>query len=419
MKHTLIILFLVVAAPCAAQWKTAAYNNQILAFGVHDTNLFVSSNGSVDRYAPWQGAFQWVESDGGIDFTQGNVTSFASLGNYFFAGGTINGGPGAAYRSTDNGSSWILNASGPVATNGTYLFGCSATTTYRSRDSGNMWLPVAVRSANSYAAIGAYIFASTPNGTWRSIDSGANWTQISPPFTGTMTVMGSLIFMADTGSVALSKDSGTKWQAVPVDTAGEYERVAVLVTDGKNLFAGTGNGVLGLTRCGRTAGTTAASKGCRLELFSRSACSIHCFLLSSAGFPRSALHGRASDFGDDKARFDIQRGCNCRSSESLSINRISRIGQLVTIIILPAALSIYGVSVLNILGLNVLEVQNTYSLKWPSIFPNSLREPILCESKLTTELFSKKSNLKNEILYSFFRTGTFHPCIFAGHDQSL
>ena len=102
MKQSLIsILLIAFAISCHAQWRDAGFGSQVLAFGVHDSNVFVSDvpgTGTQQRahymyrYAPGSPT-GWYGADNGLDPTQGMVTSFASLGNYVFAGMMLNGGP--------------------------------------------------------------------------------------------------------------------------------------------------------------------------------------------------------------------------------------------------------------------------------------------------------------------------------------
>ncbi len=248
MKRTLIsIIILFAAGPCAAQWKDADFygnGSQVLAFGVHDTSLFVSIPGYVARWNPKNPPpMDWVQADAGIGFGNGNVSSFSSLGTYFFAGmGTQN-----AYRSTNNGTNWKENIGAPVATNGMYLWGTFGTNIARSTDSGNDWQHLSTTLVvQNYATLGWYIFASTGSALWRSTDTGNHWSLLSSPFVGTMVTMGSLIFITGTtnGSVIESADSGTQWTPVTVDSSTVPEHVTCLATDGKNLFAGTTSGVL-------------------------------------------------------------------------------------------------------------------------------------------------------------------------------
>ncbi len=252
------IIIIAIAIPCSAQWKNASFGGQVIAFGVHDTTLFVagvdnSGGGSyVYRFIP---PTSWAKSESGLDFTQGNVTSFASLGTYFFAGftHTTNGTVGPMYESTNNGANWLdIQAAAPPFTNGRYLFGNGLSSAYRSRDTGANWEVIACPEALSYAAIGICIFANTGSEVLRSYDTGNTWSQIPPPFIGAMTVMNSMLFIVGNGTLAESTDSGTQWITVAVDSAGTQETVNCLATDGKNLFAGTQRGVLVSTDIGTT-----------------------------------------------------------------------------------------------------------------------------------------------------------------------
>jgi hypothetical protein len=271
MKHSLIPIFFIlvvsIAVPCSAQWQnTGQYgaNGYVAIFGVHDNNLFISDvaenggiAGSLIRYiAP----YSWVRTETGIDWSQGIITSFASLGKYFFAGMTYyrNGnpdGPGPAWVSSDSGAHWISSGTAsPVASNGEYLFAqyVAPSQIVRSTDIGENWEVKANLAVSSFAVIGINIFANTGSALWRSTDTGNSWSQLSPPFTGTMTVMDSLLFIvSSTGQLAESTDSGSDWTTIPVDTAGVPIKVNVLATDGKNLFAGTPAGLLVSTDIGQ------------------------------------------------------------------------------------------------------------------------------------------------------------------------
>ncbi len=316
---------------------------------MHDTDFFISTPGAVSRSTIGNPIYG-VESDGGIDFTNENVTSFASLGTYFFAG-CVEGG---LYRSTNDGASWNqLQSDGPVYSNGTYLFGNSLSSAYRSRDNGSNWQTMNCPEASSYASIGSYIFAIANNGLMRSTDTGNTWAKISPPFIGTMTVMGSLLFMADTGSVAVTTDSGTKWQTFPVDTAGEYERVTVLVTDGKNLFAGTGNGVLVSQDSGRS-----WRNGGEQGLPSNAILTLGVFdtlLFTQVQGSRGQLYTAVIPISELTKPDSPASVVQLQTSDSLSIypNPASDV-----VTITSGSTSIYSVSVLNVLGESVSDESN-------------------------------------------------------------
>src|ERR1035437_4681042 len=170
MKQLLIIAsFLAYTASSDAQWHTATRGAKVLAFGVHNTSLFigvvpqVSGESLVFRYSPTTPSL-WVGADNGMDPSLENVTSFASLGTSVFVGmtRTDNGRNGAMYRSTNNGQSWsLVQANGPVATNGSYLFGSGFSTAYRSLDGGKIWSDVLTSfNPKYYAANGSCVLVS-------------------------------------------------------------------------------------------------------------------------------------------------------------------------------------------------------------------------------------------------------------------
>ncbi len=255
MRTVIIFLIAFIAVPCTAQWTNTNFGGNVFAFGVHDTSLFVSgvsNDGSTPYIYCLISPNHWSLSDEGIDWTQGNVTTFASLGRYFFAG--QDNGP--TNVSTDNGSLWTKAGVGsPIASNGRYLFGqyVSPNQIVFSRDSGKDWVSDTTLAVANYASIGSSIFANTNSGVFRSFDTGNTWTQIPPPFVGTITPMDSLLFIVSSnGAVAESLDLGSNWSTVSVDSAGVSEYVNCLATDGKNLFAGTKTGFLVSTDIGKT-----------------------------------------------------------------------------------------------------------------------------------------------------------------------
>ena len=243
MKQLLIsIIFVSFAAGASpAQWKTAVANDHVLVFAVHDTSLFASilafSNGrnQVFLYVPSNNG--WVERDNGLDFSQGNVTSFASLGSNFLAG---LGGDGS-YRTKNNGLSWQVNGGSPVVTNGTYFYSSGTSTTFRSRDSGNTWQPVGCPVVSAFGAIGSCILGANINGLWRSTDSGTKWAKITPLAglsLSAFSAVDTLIFAGGAG-VFRSVDSGANWQQIGL----KNRTVVALATSRGHLFAGTDSGV--------------------------------------------------------------------------------------------------------------------------------------------------------------------------------
>jgi hypothetical protein len=202
----------------------------------------------VYRYAPGT-PHTWIASETGMDATQGNVTSFASLGNYFFAGmtHTTNGTNGPVWVSTNNGQNWSYGAcASPIYTNGNDVFGQygGPNQIVRSTDSGKDFEVETNLPVSSYSSIGTYIFANAGSAIWRSTDTGGHWSQIHPLVVGSMVPMDSILFIYGNGELTKSTDSGTSWSKVTVDSAGTSKSVQGLATDGKHLFAGTSTGIL-------------------------------------------------------------------------------------------------------------------------------------------------------------------------------
>jgi Secretion system C-terminal sorting domain len=247
-----IVAIILTASSCTAQWKFDG-NVQIYSFGVHDTSLFwcddYTSGIYVHRYILSSSSI--VPADSGIAGDM--ITSFASLGPYFFA--SANGG-GATYVTSNNGSSWAgIHADGPIATNGTYLFGIDNITGVnphirRSRDSSKSWEEVTDFQPNVFGCNGSCIFAATNifgatgDSLWRSLDSGSDtsWHPLSPPvsniqnfaFVGSITVASN-----GSGTLIKSTDSGSNWTEITLPR----RTITAIVSSGSYIFAGTDSGV--------------------------------------------------------------------------------------------------------------------------------------------------------------------------------
>jgi hypothetical protein len=366
MKPILISLVILFSVPCSAQWKNANFGGNVFAFGVHDTSLFVSgvsNDGSTPYIYRFISPNQWTLSDYDIDWTQGNVTSFASLGKYFFAGMTANGGGhGSGWESSDNGAHWTQNGGSPVSTNGTYLFASSSSTVYVSKDTAKDWIAVPCPGSLNFASMGANIFASTGNGIWRSTDSGNHWTALSASVVGTMTVMDSLLFVIGNGSVEESSDLGSNWTSVAVDSAGVSEHVNALVTDGKNLFAGTQRGVLVSTDVGKS---WTAKNDSLYNLWGAISPAVTQMIVFDSSLFIEVTYGTGKYYVFDRSISDLIKPDSPASVVQLPLIRDSieiypnpTMSQLS---IRSGGTTLLGVQVLTVLGVDVLDVPNEHA----------------------------------------------------------
>jgi hypothetical protein len=188
---------------------------------------------------------QWRETRGPA---YGGVYGFATNGSNVFAISEL-----GIYRSTDNGTSWVLASplalANAITANGTNLFaGINDSGVVISKDSGTTWIAENKGMHNipvySICAIGTNIFAAGHGGVFLSIDSGASWLKVSIGLNDTMveTILadGTNLFVGteagtEVGGIFLSTNNGLNWKPAGL-TGVSVQTLAVI---GRNLFAGT------------------------------------------------------------------------------------------------------------------------------------------------------------------------------------
>jgi photosystem II stability/assembly factor-like uncharacterized protein len=240
-----------------ASWTNSGLaNTNVLTFNNMGHILFAGTDSGVFRSS--DNGTSWALANSGISGQYLGVLSLAVIGTNLFAG-TANGIP--VFRSTDSGASWAPASSGlshditSLAVLGTQLFaGTKNQGIFRSTDSGASWtLASKGIPGGSNAAypkiIGLTVFGTKileiGGGIFRSTDSGASWTTAGAGIYGNieqLVTFDSYLFLsAGYNGVYFSTDTGTSWA---FDTIGLMNNNAVaLAVNGKNLFAGTGNGV--------------------------------------------------------------------------------------------------------------------------------------------------------------------------------
>jgi Secretion system C-terminal sorting domain len=365
MKHALVIFLFIFTTPCTAQWRYTGFGDLngdnagvVLALGVHDSSVFAGYAGDgIWRYT----AGTWTVVNKGLDLTQGNIITFASLGAYFFAG---SGPPsqGIGFLTTNNGSNWTEPIGGPVGTNGTYVFGQFATRIARSTDSGKTWHHFPQPAGNNYAAIGATVFANTSTGVWRSAHSGDTNTWVRdtmPPglSLSAFAVIDTQIFAGGAG-VFRSVDSGQHWTQISLAN----RTVNALAASRGYLFAGTDTGVFVSSDSGKNWRDVSEGMGSGMlsapdvTLLAVLDTTLFADVFCGVGSPSTVIFGYVaqrpiSEMTNPDSTASVGQQTQLMDSIEVYPNPANGI-----VTILSGGTSILGVSVLNVLGEDVLDL---------------------------------------------------------------
>jgi len=353
MRRILISIVVIFSGiPCFAQWKGSQWSN-ILAYGVHGVNLFESTGGHVFRDTFNSG---WEEADAGINFSIDPypVTSFASLGQYVYAGQGINSN---AYRSSNNGGTWSYCMPSPIATNGSVLFSAGepfspVDSVYVSSDSGSTWRAVLSPHAVSFMNIGTTMLAIVNGVIKRSTDNGNSWEPVSSPSSPPtcFAVIDTIIFAASPSGaegIAYSTDSGGTWKTINFP-----HLVTALATDGKNLWAGTmDSGVYVSTDNGKN--WRNVSEGLRYFLQVTAMAVYDTMMIVATVSPGSQNYWQAWRPIREMANPPSAVKPFVQVSDTISVYPNPASDQIT---IFSGGMSIYAVRVLNVLGEGVLDM---------------------------------------------------------------
>jgi hypothetical protein len=226
-------------------YETLTANDSVVLGGI-------GSQGITEAYRSTDNGGTWVASGKGL--SKNGVQCFLMRDTDIFLGEY----PGTVLRSTDNGRSWVRKGSIPndnitalLSIGKYFLGGASEYSLYRSTNDGVSWsrsdsgLPVNI-GVSVLLALGGDVFADTYyGGMYRSTDSGATWKHVpitsgpNPGSSDLITFDGKL-FSAGNG-VFVSTDSGGSWSNVNTGMTGVT--VAKLMPKGNYLFAATSGGV--------------------------------------------------------------------------------------------------------------------------------------------------------------------------------
>jgi hypothetical protein len=243
MKYLIAAILLFRCASAEAQWRSIGFPQEIYLFHEHQHRLFFSANVGGPMFYEYNDSGHFTEIYGGLDLSHGAVTSMASMDSCLFANN---------YRSTNDGVAWTTLKHGLIAISEHYVYGCSATSVYRSTDSGNTWVGIPAPTPDVFGVNGTCILAPGPNGVYRSNDTGMSWAKFgSLNYTiNSIAFLGSLTFASSlppNRPILKSTDSGATWTEIQLP-----DPTAVVVSSGPYVFAGTGKGVYVSTDSGNS-----------------------------------------------------------------------------------------------------------------------------------------------------------------------
>ena len=193
----------------------------------------------------------------------GTFIEICSEGNKIYAVGA----DGYLYISSDYGNTWSKGESIAVGgslineifvKNGLLLIGTMPSysggyTLFKSTDDGHTWNP-ANNGIPLYNAVYCLLqtndtmYSAGANGIYISLDSGNNWSDITSNLSPTNIISlaknNNTLFIGESNSlsyrISKSNSNGTSWTSVYTSPSPIY----TLLTDGNDIYAGTGNGVV-------------------------------------------------------------------------------------------------------------------------------------------------------------------------------
>lgn len=194
---------------------------------------------------------QWQQSAGTTGL---NMQSLLTNGIYNFAGGQT-----GAYLSTDTAANYSLSNSGNDAVgptrgftkDNTYIYTCTSQGAYRSSDNGATWVSKSFGLTNVLGSgilkVGTRLFYVGPTGVFISTDQGDNWNAAGLPTTDIrcITAINDTLFVGTNGAgIYKSIDWGVNWVTVN-NGLGASVNFRAIESKGNILFVGgpTGTGV--------------------------------------------------------------------------------------------------------------------------------------------------------------------------------
>lgn len=206
---------------------------------------------------------QWIQKSNGIGSDK-VITSLISNNNIIFASSILSG----VYRSTDLGENWENINTGLTSDSVTSLFtkndiifaGTYGAGVFSSSNNGDNWSPLnngltnlyinTSFSTGNYIFIGTSTFANNSGGVYYTTNLGQNWifaglnTYSVKAFTmsGNYLIAG-IAYNGSLGGTFRTTNYGLNWTSGYNGLSGNAVNVNSFVSDGMNIYAGTGAGV--------------------------------------------------------------------------------------------------------------------------------------------------------------------------------
>jgi ligand-binding sensor domain-containing protein len=236
-----------------ANWEIVKIDTNVKALTVIGTDLFVGSE--YGTYLSHTFGASWIPVNNGI--TARCVLAIYVRGNNLFSGTA-----GGVFRSTNDGIDWTEVNTGlkssvvfSLVTSGENLYAGTRTDMFRSDNGGNSWTSLEADSwIGSIAISGTNLYGGAYGKVLYSLNSGDDWDIINVNFDDpekarssdriyTIAIIDSYIFAGSEheGLFRINREP-LGWK-VTLHWFQPDTTVYCLAVSGKNLFAGTGNGV--------------------------------------------------------------------------------------------------------------------------------------------------------------------------------
>ena len=190
---------------------------------------------------------QWIQTNGPSN--QYVYKLSASAGKIFAGTG------GGIFRTTDNGSNWVLLTNGISDSNYVYSLatldsnifaGTDFSGLYLSTNFGVTWTEIGgglINHVNTLTIDGMNVYAGTGNGVFRSTNLGETWSShvLDSIWVYSILAEGTRLWVGSSHGVFFSKNTGINWEQI--NNGALNTTVFSFVKNESNIYAGTDSGI--------------------------------------------------------------------------------------------------------------------------------------------------------------------------------